>query len=234
MPDLPSVAVVVPVHNEAGFLPQALPRLLAEMDSTGFDYSVILAENGSTDGTIQLVDEAAAENDRVSALHLDDPDYGAAMAAGFTAAEGDWVANFDIDYFSGAFLTRALSATPQPDVVLASKRVAGAEDARSATRRIATWAFNLLLRVGFGSSLADTHGMKAIRRQIVDEIAPLVLSRQDLFDTELVLRAERAGYRILELPATVTEERPTGLGLLRRVPRTLVGMAKLRWRLWRQ
>lgn len=234
MPEPPQVSVVVPVHNEALFLPQALPLLLTDLDGTGFDYAVFLVENGSTDGTAELVDEVAAQNAAVSALHLEAPDYGAAMAAGFAAASGEWVVNFDIDYFSGEFLASALTAAPQPDVVLASKRVAGADDRRSLMRRFATWGFNVLLRIGFGSSLADTHGMKAIRRSVVDEIAPQVLSRQDLFDTELVLRAERAGYRILELPTTVEEQRPTGLGLLKRVPRTLVGLAKLRWRLWRQ
>ncbi|MDH3470264.1 MAG: glycosyltransferase [Acidimicrobiia bacterium] len=234
MPEPPQVSVVVPVHNEALFLPEAFPLLVADLDATGFDYVVVLVENGSTDGTAGLVDEVAAHNARVSALHLDTPDYGAAMAAGFAAASGEWVVNFDIDYFSGEFLTAALSAMPQPDVVLASKRVTGAEDRRSPMRRIATWGFNVLLRIGFGSSLADTHGMKAIRSHIVEEIAPQVLSRQDLFDTELVLRAERAGYRILELPTTVEEQRPTGLGLLRRVPRTLVGLARLRWRLRRR
>jgi hypothetical protein len=69
--------------------------------------------------------------------------------------------------------------------------------------------------------------MKAIRREVVAEIAPQVRSTQDLFDTELVVRAERAGYRIVEVPALVEEKRATNAHLVTRVPRTLRGV----WRI---
>jgi len=76
--------------------------------------------------------------------------------------------------------------------------------------------------------VSDTHGMKALRRAVVDEIAPRVVSRQDLFDTELVIRAERAGYRITEVPVIVDEQRQARSSLLRRVPRTLRGVWRIR------
>jgi hypothetical protein len=75
--------------------------------------------------------------------------------------------------------------------------------------------------------------MKAVRIEVIEAIAPSVVATQDLFDTELVIRAERAGYRIVELAASVEELRATGMGLLKRVPRTLVGLLRLRWQLWR-
>ncbi len=230
----PTISVVVPVHNEAAYLAEALPRLFAELAKVPAGIDVILAENGSSDGTAAAAEAFRSEYPALRVLRLPDPDYGAAMRAGFLAATGEWRVNFDIDYFSGDFLAAVLEAAPNADLVLASKRAPGADDQRSRVRRLATRVFNLILRVVFGSRVTDTHGMKAVRAKVVERLVPQVASTKDMFDTELVLRAERVGYRIVEIPAAVVELRDTDQGLLKRVPRTLVGIARLRWRLSRE
>ncbi|MDQ6946031.1 MAG: hypothetical protein M3256_07100 [Actinomycetota bacterium] len=55
----------------------------------------------------------------------------------------------------------------------------------------------------------------------------------DIFDTELILRAERAGLAVTELPVRVDDQRPPRTPILRRIPRSLLGLAKLRVPLWR-
>jgi glycosyltransferase involved in cell wall biosynthesis len=227
-PPLPSVTVVIPVHNESGYLPQALPQLFAEMESVNADVRVVIAENGSTDNTADLVREAMETYDSLNLLELPTPDYGAAMREGFMQASTDWVANFDIDYFSGDFLNAALEVADSADIVLASKRVEGADDQRGTMRVFATWTFNQILRVVLSSGVSDTHGMKLVRKTVVDTVAPDVISTTDLFDTELVVRAERAGFRIAELPASVVELRDTKSSLVKRVPRTLKGVWRIR------
>ena len=160
-------------------------------------------------------------------MSLDTADYGAAMRYGFLAAEGSWVVNFDIDYFSADFLKRVI-ALDEVDLVIASKRDPDSEDRRPLLRRVATWVFNLLLRSILDSRVSDTHGMKAFRHDLVSSLAPSVLSRQDLFDTELVIRAERAGYRIEEVPVVVEEMRVARSSLVKRVPRTIRGLLRIR------
>lgn len=227
-PEDPLISVVIPVHNEATYLPGALADLFAEISEVPVAISVLIAENGSTDATAEVVTRLAPRYPGLTLLELPEPDYGAAMRAGFLETVGDWVVNFDIDYFSGAFLETVLSLKDEADLVIASKRVPGSDDRRSSWRRLATLVFNLLLRYGLGSDVSDTHGMKALRRSVVDELVPEVVSTQDLFDTELVLRAERSGYRIAEVPVTVEERRETRSSLLRRVPRTLAGLWRIR------
>ncbi|HLA66883.1 MAG TPA: glycosyltransferase family 2 protein [Acidimicrobiia bacterium] len=224
----PSVDIVIPVHNEVGFLPGALGRLLDEISGIDADIAVILAENGSTDGTGELAERLAAKEVRVRVLRLPKPDYGAAMRAGFTNAGAAWVVNFDIDYYSADFLRSALALAGEADIVLASKRAPGADDQRGLVRRMGTFGFNRLLRAMFGSKVSDTHGMKMIRRDLVTRIAPTVISNQDLFDTELVIRAERAGARIAEVPAIVEELREARSSFLGRVPRTIKGLWRIR------
>jgi glycosyltransferase involved in cell wall biosynthesis len=220
--------VVIPVHNEADYLPTALPLLLDEMAKVGASIRILFAENGSTDATADLIRTAMESNEQIRLLELPTADYGAAMRDGFVSADSEWVVNFDIDYFSAAFLDAALALADTADIVLASKRVEGAEDERGAVRRLATFTFNQILRLTLGATVTDTHGMKLVRRTVVEQIAPEVISTVDLFDTELVVRAERAGFRIAELPAHVEELRATNSSVIRRVPRTLRGVWAIR------
>lgn len=227
-PPRPSITVVIPVHNEATFLPRALPQLLGDMATVDADITVLVCENGSTDDTVQLVRGAMESHPTLSLLELPEPNYGAAMREGFLSADSEWVVNFDIDYFSGVFLKQALALANEADIILASKRVEGADDQRSFMRRLATWTFNQVLKFVLGSGVSDTHGMKLVRKSVVDAIVPDVISTVDLFDTELVVRAERAGYRIAELPVVVVELRESKSNLLKRVPRTLKGVWAIR------
>lgn len=222
----PTFSVVVPVYNEASFIPMALPRLIDEMKTLDEPWEVLIVENGSTDETARVA-KSLARNENVRVLSLAMADYGEAMHHGFAAATGEWIVNFDIDYFSAEFLRKVL-ATDSTDLVIASKRDPDSEDRRSLLRRLATWVFNLMLRGIFNSKVSDTHGMKAFRRRLVDDLNGNVVSRQDLFDTELVIRAERAGYSIIEVPVVVEEMRRAKSSLIKRVPRTVIGLFRIR------
>jgi hypothetical protein len=223
----PSITVVVPVYNEAEFVPEALPRLIASVEDVGIPYTIRVVENGSTDGTAEVARESAA-GANVVVESLAEPDYGAAMRHGFLHADSDWVVNFDIDYFSAQFLRQLLSQPDDVDLVIGSKRDPESEDRRPFIRRLATGVFNLLLTLILRSSVTDTHGMKGFRRKLVDDLAHQVVSTTDLFDTELVIRAERAGYSIVEVPVVVEEMRTARSSLIKRAPRTIVGLIKMR------
>lgn len=222
----PSLTIVIPVHNEAGFVTQAVERLDAEL--TGLDFVLYLVENGSADGTATESEALAERFDWLRVLRLEAADYGAALREGFRRADTDWMVAFDIDYFSRRFVDEVIARATETDIILASKRDPEADDRRGMLRRLGTGVFNLLLRGLFGSNVTDTHGMKAVNRKVLDDLLPEVKSTEDLFDTELVLRAERAGYRIAEVPAVVEEIRPARSSYLKRVPRTLLGLLRLR------
>lgn len=230
----PTISIVIPIHNESGFLDEALPRLRADMTSLTTAFEVLLVENGSTDATADKAEALTVDDANIRVLQLPEPDYGAAMKHGFEVADGEWIVNFDIDYFSADFLRAGLDLSSQSDVILASKRAEGADDRRGVLRRSGTFVFNMILRALFRSKVSDTHGMKMVRREVVESVVPKVVSRKDLFDTELVIRAERAGYRIAEVPALVEELRDARSSFLSRVPRTLRGLWRIRRQLWRE
>ncbi len=201
------------------------------------EFEIVVVENGSTDTTPDVARGLEAEYPEVRALSLGQADYGLALREGFLAARGDLVAIFDVDYFDLDFLDRALVAVGEADgpaIVVASKRGAGAVDTRVWSRRLVTSVFALVLRTGFGLGVSDTHGMKVLRRQPLVDLARACRFGTDLFDTELVLRAERAGLRAVEIGVTVEERRPSRSSIFRRIPRTLSGLTRLRIALWRE
>ena len=113
--------------------------------------------------------------------------------------------------------------------ITASKRLQTSKDARRLIRRIATNAFVYILKILFRTSLSDTHGMKAIRKTEIEKYIEQVVSTQDIFDTELLIRIERSGGRVKEVPAKINEIRPSVSLIYERIPRTLKSLIKLRY-----
>lgn len=224
-------SVVVPIHNEAAHIQTLIPEMTDEVaHHAGGPQEILLVENGSTDDTLgeaaRMVATLNAAGWVARVISIDGANYGAAMRQGFEKATGEWIVNFDIDYFSGPFVGNLINE--QADVVIASKRAPGSIDRRSLLRKSATYVFNFILRTLLGSALSDTHGIKAFRREALHVVQPLTVSTHDLFDTELVLRAERLGYSISEVPIEVRERRAANNSLLKRIPRTLRGVVRLR------
>ncbi|HXF56272.1 MAG TPA: glycosyltransferase family 2 protein [Actinomycetota bacterium] len=228
-----SLSVVIPVHNEEGILGETVKRITSGLGQLGLEaWEVILCENGSTDRTREVAEELARTQPGVRTLVSAAPDYGAAMRAGFQAAAGDAVVNFDADYYDLDFVRRALAADAH--IVVAGKGVPGAEDTRRLSRRLVSRGFSWLVRRVLRVRVAETHGMKVFRREAIAPILPLVRATKDLFDTELLVRAERAGLRIAILPVRTVELRRSRTAILSRVPRTLWGLLRIRARLRRE
>lgn len=233
----PRISVVMPAYNEAEILATSVKDVVEGLRERGETFEVLIVENGSTDGTLALAEQIASEFPEVRVAHRDEANYGRALRHGLLDANGDAVVNFDTDYFDLDFLAAAVGRVLSeggPAIVVGSKRAAGANDTRAPLRKAATWVFSTILRVGFGLRVSDTHGMKAMRRAAVAPYAEACFSGQDLFDTELILRVERAGLGTGEIPVAVHELRPARSSFLSRVPRTLRGLCNLRIALWKE
>ncbi len=179
--------------------------------SATWRFELIVVENGSTDSTLADARAYAADDDAIVVLTRPVADYGEAMRAGILAARGDVIVVFDVDYFDPTFVDEVLPRLTEPDgpaIVVGSKRAPGTHDTRPWPRRAITAGFSTVLRMGFGLEVSDTHGMKGMRRAAVEPIVLRCKNGTDLFDTELVLRAGRAGLPVAEVPVTVEERRP--------------------------
>lgn len=225
----------MPAHNEHGYLEPAVKAVVAGLSDRDADFEVIIAENGSADATAEEAARLADSFDPVRVISVGTADYGRALREGFLQSRGDIVVNFDVDLVDLAFLDRAVALMHdgQVAVVVGSKRTPGADDRRSPARRLVTAGFSTLLQTGFGLKISDTHGLKALRRAQLVGLVESCRFGKDIFDTELILRAERAGLAVVEIPVSVADTRPPRSSIARRIPRTLAGLARLRVALWR-
>ena len=226
----------MPAHNEGEFLPAAVESVVDELRRRGRPFEVIVVENGSTDGTAEVAARLADRFPEVRWITSGEADYGRALRAGFLAASGDRVVNFDVDLVDLQFLDAAEAVMTREGaaIVVGSKRGPGADDARNMARRGVTAVFSVVLRHGFGLRVSDTHGAKLLDRGALADVVTACEFGADIFDTELVLRAERRGLRVTEVPVAVRDARPPRTPIARRIPRSLLGLARLRVHLWRQ
>ncbi len=160
---------------------------------------------------------------------LGEPNYGKALKQGILRARGEFVICDEIDLCDTDFYERAL-ALLQPreaDLVIGCKVMKGAEDKRGAFRHTATLVINGMLRVLVGFHGTDTHGLKAFRRDALLDTAERCELDRDLFASEFVIRAEREGKRVREIPIHIVEKRPPSVNLVKRVPKVLKDLATL-------
>jgi len=227
----PRVSIVIPVYNEEGILHSAVVDLRERMAPLGLSYEIVLAENGSRDGTVAIANELHEKYPEVRLLSAGAPNYGKALKLGILSARGQIVLCDEIDLCDVDFYRRAIEIldTGRAQMVIGSKLIGGAEDERPLLRHSASIVYNGLLRSLLGFRGTDTHGLKAFKRSAVVPVVEACLVDKDVFASELVIRAYRMGVEVVEIPIRVLEKRPPSINLFKRVPNVLKNLAKLTW-----
>ena len=154
-----SVEVVVPVYNEQEALPKSIPALCAYLE-TYFPYrwSVVIADNASTDATLAVAEGLASAYPGVSVLHLEEKGRGRALKAAWSASKADVVAYMDVDLSTNlwSFLPMvAPLATGYSDVAIGSRLLRGAAVTRQWKRELISRCYNLLIKTLFGNRFSD-------------------------------------------------------------------------------
>jgi glycosyltransferase involved in cell wall biosynthesis len=229
---VPRISIVIPVYNEEAILHAAVVDLRERLRPYGWSYEIVLAENGSRDRTLEIAKELSDKYPEVRFFSFGEPNYGGALRRGIVdVAAGDIVLCDEIDLCDTDFHRRAvdLLSAGGVDMVIGSKLIEGAADERPFARHAASLFYNGLLRVTLGFQGTDTHGLKAFSRKALLPIARACVVEKDVFASEFVIRAYRAGLSIQEIPVRVKEKRPPSINLFKRVPNVLRSLAKLTW-----
>lgn len=226
--ETPEVSIVIPVYNEEGILSAALADLREKLDDVDFTYEIIIAENGSTDATIEIAEGFIDKHPEVRLLSIGEPNYGKALRQGIFEARGTFVICDEIDLCDVDFYRVAMQRLREGySLVVGSKRAPGARDRRPAYRRFATQVLNGMLRVAVGFKGTDTHGLKAFRRDALIDIVEDCVVDRDMFASEFVVRVHRADRPWIEVPIDLVEKRPPSIHLFRRVPHVLRNIVRL-------
>ncbi len=198
------VSIVLPAYNEAARIERAVREVENAAKALGYDYEIIIAEDGSTDGTDRIAARIAAENPRVKHLHSDERlGRGKALMRAFGEASGDIVVYMDVDLATDlAHLKELVDAIVEGyDIATGSRLMKGSVAERPLKRDVASKVYNFLVRLFLGSKLRDHQcGFKAFRRDAILKIGELVEDNHWFWDTEVLVLAQRLGYRVKEIP----------------------------------
>ncbi len=234
MPELTEVSLVLPAYNEASRIRRTVNVVAEELTAISRSFEIIIAEDGSTDGTDKIARALARERHYVRHLHSDTRlGRGRALKRAFKLAKGDILVYIDVDLATDiAHLEELIDYIRAGyDIATGSRMLKGSEVNRSITRSIASKGFNLLTRVILNSSLRDHQcGFKAFKRDSLFAILDEVRDNHWFWDTEILIRAQRAGYRIKEFPVRWRSPSDTRVDMRRDV----FAMAYQIFRLWRE
>jgi cellulose synthase/poly-beta-1,6-N-acetylglucosamine synthase-like glycosyltransferase len=199
------VEIVVPVYNEAPQLVERISALRTFLDeSFPFRAVVTIVDNASTDDTYAVATALTDSLSGVAALHLDRKGRGFALREAWSTSSAPVVAYMDVDLSTSLDALLPLVApllSGHRDVTIGSRLARGARVVRGPKRELISRTYNFILRMTLRGRFSDAQcGFKALRRDAVERILPLVEDNQWFFDTELLVIAERLGLRIGEVP----------------------------------
>ncbi|MEO9255826.1 MAG: dolichyl-phosphate beta-glucosyltransferase [Tepidiformaceae bacterium] len=232
----PSVDVVIPVYNEVKVLEQSVQRTLELFDANpNFDWHVVVADNGSTDGTGKLAQELATRDPRVHALLLTIKGRGVALRKAWTESTADVVAYMDVDLSTDINqLPKLISmvAAGGCDVAIGSRLARGSKTDRQLKREITSRGYVMMIRATFPKlRITDAQcGFKALSRHTADTIVPKIENRMWFFDTEMLILAHQAGLRICELPVRWVEDRDSKVHIVKTAMEDIRGLLRMRVR----
>jgi len=237
-----SVDVVVPVYNEERALPKSVPVLRDFLAGPAFpfEWRIVIADNASIDNTPAVGKELAGANSgKVEYVRIERKGRGFALKQTWLASPMDVVSYMDVDLSTGLDAFPALIgaiANDGYDVAIGSRLASQSEITRSLKRRVLTRGYNTLIKATFGTRFSDAQcGFKAVSREAVQEIVPLIEDNNWFFDTELLILAEKMGYRVKDVPVKWVEDTDTRVKIAATVTEDLRGLLRLRTgRPWRR
>jgi glycosyltransferase involved in cell wall biosynthesis len=226
------VEIVIPVYNEEEALRPCIERLCIFLgEEFAHDWQIIIANNGSTDATVDVARNIEAGEERVRLLNLDRKGRGLALRRAWSESTADVVSYMDVDlstnlrYFP--LLVEGLCCGY--DLAVGSRLMQASIVARRLKREVLSRGFNLLIRLLFQTRFSDAQcGFKALRRDAAQQLLPHIVNNSWFFDAELLILAEKNNFRIFEAPVEWMEDLDSRVNLSATALEDLRGLARMR------
>jgi glycosyltransferase involved in cell wall biosynthesis len=229
------VDVVIPCYNEVKVLEQSVITTLGLFDQNPqYDWRLVIADNGSNDGTSELARELDARFERVQALVLTVKGRGLALREAWLNSEADIVSYMDVDLSTDiAHLPKLVSMVEGGcDVAIGTRLAKGSKTDRQLKREITSRGYVALIRMTFPRlRISDAQcGFKALNRKAVNAVVPKIENRMWFFDTELLILAHQAKLKICELPVRWVEDKDTKVKIVSTATEDIKGLLRMRFR----
>ncbi len=228
----PVVDIVIPVYNEEIDLEPCVRRLHAHLTAgVPYPFQITVADNASTDTTLEVAEALAAEFPSVRVVHMPEKGRGRALRAVWSTSDAAVLAYMDVDLSTDLAALLPLIAplvSGHSDLAIGTRLHRGSRVIRGAKREFISRSYNLMLRHALSTRFSDAQcGFKAIRREVAEHLLPLVEDNAWFFDTELLVLAERSGLRIHEVPVDWIDDPDSRVHIVSTAMADLRGVARL-------
>ncbi len=236
---LVKVSVVFPAYNEIEYLELAVKKTTQILEEVTSSFEIIIAEDGSTDGTDKIADSLSQQHSFVRYLHGEKRlGRGTALSKAFKRSTGRILVYMDVDLATNIERFKALVKSieaEEVDFAIGSRMLSKSKVKRRRTRHLASKSYNFLVRTILNSKVRDHQcGFKAFKREPLMQLLDKVTARHWFWDTELLVRAARKGYRIKEIPVEWEGRRDSKVKIFKDSFSMGTQVLKLWWRLKRQ
>ncbi len=207
-------------------------RLHAHLTSgIPYPFQITVADNASTDTTLEVANRLAAEFPSVRVVHMPEKGRGRALRAVWSTSDASVLAYMDVDLSTDLAALLPLIAplvSGHSDLAIGTRLHRGSRVVRGTKRELISRSYNLMLRHTLSTRFSDAQcGFKAIRREVAVQLLPLVEDNGWFFDTELLVLAERSGLRIHEVPVDWIDDPDSRVHIVSTAMADLRGIARL-------
>lgn len=212
--------VCIPMYNESAIIADTAAKLSAYMDENFEDYEIIFSDDGSKDGSADIVRSLSLPNVRVIG-YPDNRGKGSAVREAMLASEGDAVMFTDSDLAYGTDVIKkvadAFVENPECDLVIGSRNLdKDGYDGYTLVRRVASRCYIGVLKLIGGLKITDSQcGCKAFSGKAAKRVFSNCTVNRFAFDFEAILIAEKCGYKIKEIPVKVINHGDSKVNVLR-------------------
>lgn len=234
---VPLLSIVIPAYNEEKRLPESLAQVDRFVAAQSYPIEVIIIDNNSHDGTLQIAQDFAATHSYARVLNEPHQGKGAAVRTGMLDGQGEYLFICDADFSMpvdeiNKFLPPAID---RYDVAIASREVAGARRVGEPQyRHLMGRVFNLIVRVLAIPKIQDTQcGFKVFQRSAARDIFALQTIEGWGFDVEVLFIALKHNYKLIEVPITWYYRPQTKISPLRDSINMVFEVLKVRRNGWR-
>lgn len=230
----PTLNVVIPVYNEAEDLVDSITTLhnYLSQNLLDFDWKITIADNASTDNTYQLGVGLSKQKKNIHVVHLPEKGRGRAVKHVWNKSDSDYLAYMDVDLSTDLkhFPSLVRSLLRGYDIAIGSRNARGSRVyGRNVLRTITSKGYIFLIKIFFWVHFSDAQcGFKVISKKVKNKLLPYIEDNGWFFDTELLVSAEKSGYRIYEEPVTWIDNPGSTVRVIKTAQGDLEGL----WRLF--